>query len=151
MIDFRALLVESERSIHDAALIARIDDDELPAELREVLSGSHRHRQFVQIKAGRFGCSVQASHSHYCEPRVTTNDLTVYATWEVYCSPMGRELIDLIGGPDKLVDADLVEHFGHDSDDPASYVPTAIVQKYLDALEALGGEGPVLDAKAVTP
>lgn len=89
---------------------------------------------FHGFKIGRFWISIQASRTHYCTPRITTTDLTRYTHWEVYLGPTGAELRKL-----GIDDAEILEFFGEDDDEPAARVPTHVVQKYLNALAEFDG------------
>lgn len=133
MNDFRSLLVESE---YTATMRAKYFD-----KYPDLVEGN---RQFAPLKVGAFEVSIQASASHYCTPRITTNDLTRYTTWEVWCGPQGdtlRALFDHAPRPAGITAA-ILEHFGHEESEPASQVPTDVVQAYLDALECVAGGGP---------
>lgn len=130
--DFRARLVESYRSLRERDLMAR-------DEVRQLVhyEDTQRHRQFTAICLGRFDVSIQASTTHYCEPRLTHDDLTRYLTWEMAIFDRGGawvcgESFRALNPP-----ADLADLF--DNDQVAGYVPTARVQAIVEFLESIDG------------
>lgn len=118
--DFRARLVESDRSI-------RIDELMQGAEVRQFVhyEDRERSRHLTALTIGRFSISIQASRTHYCEPQITTNDLDWYISWELS-----------FWRADLLPPA-LAAHF--DDDGIAARVPTADVQAIVDFLESIDG------------
>ena len=81
----------------------------------------------IPCKDGVHSLSIQASHGHYCEPRITTA-IANYTEWEVaICGPDGLvvpEESDPVFGP-------FAEHWAGDT--VAGYVPTERVQALYEA------------------
>lgn len=123
MDDFRTLLVESEQSKKERALM----------DAAGLLDHGYGYRQFARLQVGAFFASIQASRHHYCKPRETHADPSVYTEWEVAIFEAEG---DWVCG-DALVALDAPEWVRSlfAGDQVAGYVPTETVQRLLGWLE----------------
>lgn len=115
-------------------------------------------RSFETIRCGKYSLDVQAGRTIQCLPRFDVHDLTTYFAWEVFLPDAVKvwELARAWPGPGpgvrprgERVAADLNVLFGehHEPDDrmlrPAAFVPSAVVQRLVEALDRLGeDQGP---------
>lgn len=120
--------------------LLRAERDNLYDDPMYVNRRGDRPRRFEAIRAGRYLVSVQASEGHHCYPRLTTNDLGKYLLWEVSTSwPLDVPSVHTFGCADPYLN-DLQRKLDREE---AGWIPTHVVQKYLDYLAALP-DGPEL-------
>ena len=96
------------------------------------------HRMFKWIEAGDYRMSIQASEYHYCEPRLTLEDLSNYEEMELALFKNGewvqpREDEKIKSFPRY---AELEERYEKGNVAVAGYVPVDLLQDLYDYLSA---------------
>ncbi|MCP8969708.1 hypothetical protein [Ectobacillus ponti] len=89
------------------------------------------YRAFKNFQFGNVRLSVQASFAHYCTPRVTRDDLSIYSTMEFALLDKNGEFIRV---KDVLPDFPLLDEIERHYDSVYAYVPIELIEALYNAL-----------------